>query len=141
MGVVVSTYHAKVTDALHAGARKEFLNAGGKESDLIVLSSPGSFELPLLASALAARADIHAVVALGCVIRGETRHDRYINQAVTDALARLAVHTGKPVGYGLLTVENPRQAKERAGGRHGNKGEEAMRAALLALTELSRAAQ
>ncbi|MBL9140541.1 MAG: 6,7-dimethyl-8-ribityllumazine synthase [Phycisphaerae bacterium] len=135
----MSSYHRDVTDSLRAGAHDAFVKAGGSPDNVVAVPAPGAFELPLLASAWLRRADIAAVVAIGCVVRGETRHDRYICDAVTAQLARLAVDVGKPVGYGLLTVENMKQARERAGGKVGNKGAEAMDAVLAALHELEEA--
>ena len=136
VGLVVSTYHSEITSALEAGARSAYQNAGGVEADLLVVHAPGAFELPVLAAALLRRPDVAAVVVLGCVVQGQTRHDRYICTAVTDQCSRLAVETGKPLGYGLLTVNDLKQARARAGGRHGNKGAEAMHAALCTVRTL-----
>lgn len=136
VALVVSVYHGEVTGALAHGARDAFRKAGGDAADIVEVAAPGAFELPALAAACARRGDIAAVVALGCVVRGQTRHDRYICEAVSNELARLSVDSGKPVGFGLLTVENIRQARERAGGDEGNKGEEAMNAALIALAAM-----
>lgn len=141
VGLVVSRYHGQITGALEAGARETFLRAGGRAQDLLVMSAPGAFELPVLCAHLARRRGkgaVAAVVALGCVVRGQTRHDQYINQGVTHALAQLSVERGKPVGYGLLTVETMAQARARAGGREGNKGAEAMAAALQAVRAMQR---
>ncbi len=133
VAVVVSTYHGEITGALETGARAAFAAAGGAAGDFLAFPAPGAFELPLLAAACAKRADVSAVVAIGCVVQGETRHDRYICDAVTAQLARLAVDTGKPMGYALLTVNNLKQARARAGGSVGNKGQETMDAVLLTL--------
>ncbi len=138
VAVVVSMYHREITSALEDGARRAFAAAGGQPADLLVVEAPGAFELPVIAAACASRADCAAVVALGCVIAGETRHDRYINSAVTHALAQLSVTVRKPVGYGLLTVDSLKQARARAGGLQGNKGEDAMHAVLLAVNALTR---
>lgn len=140
VALVVSEYHRGITQAMADGARAVFKEAGGRDADLLVAETPGAFELPVVCAAYAARADVAAVVALGCVVRGETRHDRYLNQAVTDALARLSVHSGKAVGYGLLTVDSLRQARARAGGKQGNKGADAMVAALRTAHVLQKAA-
>jgi len=115
VGVVVSRYHGDVTDALLSGARDAFVRLGGRDEDLVVAHAPGAFELPVLAQVLADSLDIDAVVALGCVITGETRHDEYINIAVANALQQIALATTKPVGFGLLTVANLEQARARAG--------------------------
>ncbi len=133
VGLVTSRYHADVTGAMEDGARTAFLAAGGLPEDLLMAAAPGAFELPVIAAAYARRADVAAVVILGCIVEGETRHDRVLGDAIASAAAQLSVHTGKPVGFGVLTVRNAKQARARAGGKHGNKGQEAMDAALLAV--------
>lgn len=130
VGVVVSAYHPEITARLEAGAVEAFAERGGSADDLERVAVPGSFELVPVAAVLAARDDLHAVVALGCIVRGETRHDRWLAQAISNGLASIAATRGKPVAFGVLTVERFRQAKERAGGEKGNKGREAMLAAL-----------
>jgi len=130
VGVVVSAYHPEITARLEAGAVEAFTELGGAGDDLVRVAVPGSFELVAVAAALAVRDDLHAVVALGCIVRGETRHDRWLAQAVAHGLASIAAARGKPVAFGVLTVERYRQAKERAGGEKGDKGREAMLAAL-----------
>lgn len=133
VGLVVSRYHTAIVNAMEEAAKATFLGAGGCTDDLLVVDAPGSFELVVISSALANRSDIDAVVALGCVIRGETSHDRWINSAVSHGLADIAVATGKPVSFGVITCDNLEQAQARSGGRVGNKGEEAMQAALSAV--------
>lgn len=130
IAIVVSRYHRPVTDALRAGAVARFLSADGAEDDLLIVEAPGAFELVAIARSLAGREDIDAVVALGCVITGETPHDQYICSAVATGLASIAVLTGVPVAFGVLTCRTLEQAHERAGGAHGNKGDEAMAAAI-----------
>lgn len=133
VGLVVSRYHTAIVNAMEEAAKATFLGAGGCAEDLLVVDAPGSFELVVISSALAKRPDVDAVVALGCVIRGETSHDRWINSAVSHGLADIAVATGKPVSFGVLTCDNMEQAQARSGGQVGNKGEEAMQAALSAV--------
>jgi len=128
IGIAVSRYHGDITEALCQAAVGTFTAAGGKRDDLTIVSAPGSFELTAMAGALAAREDLDAVVALGCVIRGETAHDEYICRSVAQGLTAITLETGKPVAFGLLTCHTKHQARERAGGEHGNKGEEAMAA-------------
>ena len=130
IGVVVSRYHAEITDHLRDGAIEFFHAHGGTEENLIVVGVPGAFELTAACAALAGRGDVGAIVALGCVITGETTHDQYINHAVSQGLASIAVQTGVPVAFGVLTCSNFEQARARAGGDKGNKGAEAMAAAL-----------
>lgn len=132
IGVVVSHYHPTITDALRDAAVETYLAAGGREDDLLIVAVPGAFELPVVCSRLAARSDVDAVVALGSIITGETTHDRHIADAVSQALAHLAVKTGKPISFGVLTCQSLDQAQARAGGDKGNKGAEAMSAAIEA---------
>ncbi len=133
IGVVVSRYHDAIVDRLADAAARTFASAGGAEGDLVRVDAPGAFELPVVAAALIRRGDIDAVVALGLVLTGETTHDRYICDSVANALQELAIETGKPAAFGLLTCQTLAQAEARAGGAKGNKGEEAMAAALLAV--------
>jgi len=130
IGIVVSQYHAEITHAMRDAARQCFLDAGGRDEDLTIIDAPGSFELIALATALADQQEIDAVVTLGCIITGETTHDQYIAHAVANGLAALTVSTGVPVAFGVLTCQTLAQARERAGGKVGNKGEEAMQAAI-----------
>jgi len=138
VGVTTSRYHETVTGRLQEGARKVFQAAGGAEDDLILVDAPGSFELVSIAHALATRADVDAVVCIGCVLTGETTHDQYICQAVAAGLASITAATGKPVAFGVLTCQSIEQAQARAGGAKGNKGEEAMNAAIIAAQAVGR---
>ena len=118
------------------GKIKELEKAGN--ADLIVVDAPGAFELVALARALAMRTDMDAVVCLGCVLTGETTHDRYICDAVAHGFAEITARTGKPVAFGVLTCQTIEQAEARAGGAKGNKGAEAMSAALVAARAVAR---
>ena len=133
VAIIVSRYNASVTDRLVEGAREEYAARGGDAGALAVFDAPGSYELPTLALAAAETGRYRGIVALGCLIRGETRHDRYISEAVANGLMRVSLQTGIPVAFGVLTVENPKQARARAGGEKGNKGREAMAAVLDSL--------
>lgn len=133
IGLVVSQYHSEVTNSLRDGALEAFKSAGGKEENLFEISAPGTFELPAISAALARRRIIDAVVALGCVISGETTHDQYISTSVSNALANLATETEKPIGFGVLTCQSINQAKARAGGDKGNKGNDTMAAVIEAV--------
>lgn len=136
VAIVASDYHEQVHDALLAGARQAFLQAGGRASDLKVSVVDGVYDLPpVVASAFDAGFD--AVVALGCVVRGETSHDRHISDAVFAQLSALAVAARRPLGLGILTVESLKQARERAGGARGDAGAFAMGAALRAHAAIS----
>ncbi|MFN8147987.1 MAG: 6,7-dimethyl-8-ribityllumazine synthase [Candidatus Nanopelagicales bacterium] len=128
VAVVAASWHDTVMDALVAGATRT-LEEAGAAYDLIRV--PGAFELPVVAKAAAA--DHDAVVALGVVIRGGTPHFDYVCSAATDGLTRVALDTGVPVGFGVLTCDDEQQALDRAGlpGSSEDKGREAVEAALL----------
>lgn len=135
VAVVVSRYNASVTDALLKGARWAFEQRGGRAEDLEILPVPGAFELTGGAAIATERGGFDAICALGCVIKGDTEHDVYINHAVAQGLSAVTVRTGVPVAFGVLTTNTPEQAIARAGGAAGradgdNKGAEAMHAAL-----------
>lgn len=130
VAVIVSRFNEFVTEKLLEGARETFTRQGGEAARLEVFSVPGAFELPVAAAKLAASKRYDAIVALGAVIRGETPHFDYVCSAATHGLAEAAREYGIPVGFGLLTTENVEQATERAGGKVGNKGSEAMLTAI-----------
>lgn len=130
VAIVVSRYNATITDRLLDGARAAYQAAGGNPDRLLVIDAPGAFELPALALAAATRARILGVLALGCIIKGETRHDEYIAHAVAGGIVGVTLRTGIPVAFGVLTTENVQQAEDRAGGSQGNKGAESMEALL-----------
>jgi 6,7-dimethyl-8-ribityllumazine synthase len=132
IAVVLSRYNTSITDALLEGALAEFERTGARRESVAVFQAPGSFELPALALAAARSGRFDAVVALGCLIKGETRHDRYIAEAVARGLTEASLAAGIPIAFGVLTVDKPGQARARAGGKHGNKGAEAMGAAIAA---------
>ena len=131
VAIVASDYHEQVHEALLAGAREAFMQAGGRAADLRVSVVDGVYDLPPVVAA-AFDAGFDAVVALGCVVRGETSHDRHISDAVFAQLSGLAVAARRPLGLGILTVESMKQARERAGGKKGDAGAFAMSAALRA---------
>lgn len=112
------------------GAAAAYVNRFGDADRVVFITAPGAFELGVIAAELAASGKFEAVVALGCIIRGETTHDQHLARSVTDSLMRIAIDHRVPVGLGVLTVNNAKQARDRAGGKFGNKGEEAMNAAL-----------
>lgn len=124
-GIVVASWNADVTEALYHGAHEALISLGAKKDHIIRKDVPGSFELPLAAQWLAEDKDIDAVICLGCVIQGDTPHFDYICQAVAQGIMKVNLSTGKPVAFGVLTTLNKKQALERAGGKLGNKGEEA----------------
>lgn len=130
IGLVVSDYHSSITHPLRDGAAAAFREAGGRDGDLLVVPAPGAFELTAICRALVHRGDLHAVVALGCIMTGETTHDQHIATAVAHGLTSITVETGIPVCFGVLTCQTMDQARARAGGDVGNKGVEAMAAAI-----------
>jgi 6,7-dimethyl-8-ribityllumazine synthase len=133
IGIVVSEWNPEITEALCKGAVDTLKEQGFKKTSILVHHVPGSFELPLGAQYLLENADVDAVICLGCVIQGETRHFEFICQAVSQQISRLNIDYNIPVIFGLLTTDNFEQAKARAGGKHGNKGVEAAIAAIKML--------
>jgi len=129
-GVVVADWNKDITHTLYEGCVDTLLKHGAKEENIHVVQVPGAFELPAGGRILAGREKLHAVICLGCVIKGETKHDEYINNAVAQGLVNLSIATGKPFIFGLLTPNTHEQAADRAGGKYGNKGVEAAATAL-----------
>ena len=123
--IIASRWNPRIVDALVAGARKAFADHGVAESALDVVRVPGAWELPMAARELAVAGRHAAIVALGCVVRGDTRHYEQVADGASDGLMRVALDTGVPVMNGVLAVERFEDAAARAGGSHGNKGEEA----------------
>lgn len=134
IALIVSRYNGSVTARLQEGAISEYLARGGRRGDLELYEAPGAYELPALALAAARSGRFGGVLAIGCVIKGDTSHDRYIAEAVANGLVGVTLATGVPVGFGVLTVDSPVQAEERAGGAKGNKGQETMAAVLQAVS-------
>ncbi len=124
-GIVVSEWNEEVTGALYKGAYDTLLEYGAKVENIIRYDVPGSFELTLGAQRLAHRNDIDAVIAIGCVVQGETKHFDFICDAVAHGITNVGMKYDKPVIFGVLTPNTQQQALDRAGGVHGNKGDEA----------------
>ncbi len=133
IALAVSEYNEDITFALRDGAIKTLAGYGVKEKNISVTLVPGAFELPLAAKLLYQHKKVDAVICLGCVIKGDTDHDIYINNAVSKAIMDLGLETGAPFVFGVITPNNMQQAKDRAGGKHGNKGVECAVAALKML--------
>ncbi len=129
-GIVVSEWNYDVTGALMRGAVDTLKKHGVQDEDILVKHVPGSFELTLGGQFFAEYTDVDAIILLGCVIQGETRHFDFICQGVTKGATDLNIKYNLPVIFGLLTTENQQQALDRAGGRLGNKGDEAAVTAL-----------
>ena len=128
--ILASRWNPRITDALVDGARQAMQDQGVVESDIDLVRVPGAWELPVAAAALAATGSYSALVALGCVVRGETRHYEHVADECAKGLMRVAIDYRLPVANGVLAVEDPAHAQSRAGGAHGNKGAEAALAAL-----------
>ena len=132
-GIVVAEWNEEITEALYEGAVSSLVANGVKKENIIRKNVPGSFELSLGALWLAEEKKIDAVICLGCVIQGETPHFNFICQAVAQGITQAGLKTRKPVVFGVLTTLNQQQAFDRAGGKFGNKGEEAALTAIKML--------
>ena len=130
IGIAVSKWNPEITNALLEGAKETLLNAKVPEDHIKVVYVPGSFELPIAAKMLLQTEGFDGILALGCVIKGETSHNEYINNAVANGLTQLSLVSGKPCIFGVLTPNDMQQALDRAGGKYGNKGHEAAATAL-----------
>lgn len=125
VAIVVSEWNEEVTNALLEGAHQTLLEQGVQKKHIMVKYVPGSFELPLAAQWMGQRKDVDAVICLGCVIQGETRHFDFICDAVANGITTVGLKLNKPIVFGVLTTDTKQQALDRAGGKHGNKGDEA----------------
>jgi len=123
--IVVSEWNSDVTESLYDGAVETLLELGAVRENIQKHHVPGSFELVTAAQWCAQKEDIDAVICLGCVIQGETRHFDFICDAVAQGIKDVSLKFDKPVIFGVLTTDNKQQALDRAGGKHGNKGDEA----------------
>ena len=124
-GIVWSEWNHEVTYAMKEAAIKTLVANGAEADNIIVRSVPGTFELTLGAQWMAENTEVEAVICIGCVIQGETRHFDFICNAVANGVSNVAIKYSKPVIFGVLTTDNQQQAIDRAGGKHGNKGDEA----------------
>ena len=124
-GIVVAEWNAEITNALYQGAYSTLAKYGALGKNIHTYPVPGSFELTTGAELLLQTGKFDAVICLGCVIQGETRHFDFICAAVANGVTNVAIKYSKPVIFGVLTTDNQQQAIDRAGGKHGNKGDEA----------------
>ena len=124
-GIVVSDWNREVTGAVLDGAARTLKKHGATDNNIVIRHVPGSFELTLGAQFLAEYDDLDAVICLGCIIQGETPHFNYICQGVTQGITQLNLEYNIPFIFGVLTTLNLQQALDRAGGKLGNKGDEA----------------
>lgn len=132
--IVVAEWNEEITEALYSGAYSTLLKHGAKEENVRKHYVPGAYELSLGAQYFAKREDVDAVICIGCVIQGETKHNDYINHAVAQGLTNVSLKYNKPAIFGVLTPNDKQQALDRAGGKYGNKGDEA---AITAIKMLS----
>jgi 6,7-dimethyl-8-ribityllumazine synthase len=138
VAITVGQFNGDITSRLLDGALEALAEAGVARDRIDVLPVPGAFELPLGAMALAKTRRYSCVVALGCIIRGDTPHFEYVAAEAASGVQLAGLETGVPVAFGVLTCDSRRQAEERAGGEQGNKGAEAARSALEMADALSR---
>ncbi|NJL15775.1 MAG: 6,7-dimethyl-8-ribityllumazine synthase [Microscillaceae bacterium] len=131
--IVVAEWNEKITDLLLKGAIHTLLQEGAREENIFVKLVPGSFELSLGAQWMAQDSRIDAVICLGCIIKGETPHFDFIAQALAQGITQVGLKYNKPVVFGVLTTLDEAQAQARAGGEHGNKGDEAAATAIKML--------
>ena len=137
VAIIVSSYHSIITNELARGARGCFIDAGGKKEDCLLIPAPGAWELPLITKRAIVEHQPNLAIAIGCIIKGETNHDQVISHAIANGLMETNLEIGTvPISMGILTCQNIEQAQARAGGDHGNKGEEAMHAGLATLETL-----
>lgn len=137
IGIAVSRFNDLITERLLAGARTSLIDHGVEESSIDVAWTPGAWELPLAAQQLISKRGCAGIIALGCVIRGDTPHFDFVAGAAANGLSNLSARTGVPVAFGVLTTDTMEQALARAGGKAGNKGWEAA-LALLEMLDLIR---
>ena len=130
VAVAASRFNELITDRLVAGARDALVRHGIDEGSITLVWAPGAFELPLVARRLVESGDVDAVVCVGAVIRGSTDHYEHVASQCAAGLTRVALDTGVPVVFGVLTTETAEQALDRAGGKLGNKGFEAATTAI-----------
>lgn len=124
IGVIAAEWNPEVTDAMLRGAVDTLLEHGVKRENLFVRRVPGTFELSAAADMMLLHSSPDAVVCIGCVIQGETRHFEFICQAVSQGITNVSLTHHRPVIFSVLTTNDMQQALDRAGGKHGNKGVE-----------------
>lgn len=138
IGVVVSRFNARITDRLRKGALEALKSAGATDRQMEIVEVPGAFEIPITAKRLAEAKNVDAVIAIGCVLRGETDHYNYVCSEVARGVQLAQLDTGVPIIFCVLTCETDDQALERSGGKLGNKGYDAGLAAIEMATFMRR---
>jgi len=129
-GIVVADFNQSISNSLLQGCIKTLHKQGVIDEQIEIVRVPGAFELPFAAQKLFDHKRPDAVICLGCIIKGETRHNEYISQATANGIMQLSLQEKRPVIFGVLTTETAQQAIDRSGGKHGNKGIEAAVAAI-----------
>jgi 6,7-dimethyl-8-ribityllumazine synthase len=124
IGIVTARFNSEITERLESGAFERLIELGLKSEQIVRVRVPGAVEIPLAAQRLIER-ECDAVIALGAVIQGDTKHFDYVCQAVERGCTQVMLETKKPVIFGVLTTDNEKQAEERVGGSHGHKGRDA----------------
>lgn len=125
-GIIVAEWNAEITASLYNGALKTLFDNGAREINITSIAVPGTFELSSAAEIMLQKHNnLDAIICLGCVIQGETRHFDFICDAVANGITNVSIKHGVPVIFGVLTTDNQQQAIDRSGGKHGNKGDEA----------------
>jgi 6,7-dimethyl-8-ribityllumazine synthase len=133
IGIAIAEWNIEITEAMKEGAKSFLIKSGIREENILIHRVPGSFELPLAAQFLFEIGHLDAVICIGCLVKGETDHYHYIADAVSKGILNVSLKYNKPAAFGVLTVDNIQQAKDRTGGKFGNKGEEAAEAVLKML--------
>jgi 6,7-dimethyl-8-ribityllumazine synthase len=123
--IVVSEWNPTITEALYIGATETLVASGCKKKNISHINVPASFEMPSAAQFVAEEKKADAIICIGCVVQGETRHFDFICDAVANGIVNVSLKYNLPVIFGVLTTNNMEQARARAGGKHGNKGVEA----------------
>ncbi|MBC6402004.1 MAG: 6,7-dimethyl-8-ribityllumazine synthase [Ekhidna sp.] len=132
-GIVAAEWNEQITEALYSGAYQTLINAGADREKIERINVPGAFELSLGSQWMAERSDMDAIICIGCVIRGETKHFDFICNAAAGGITNVSLKFNKPVIFGVLTPNSMKQALDRAGGKYGNKGDEAATTAIKML--------
>lgn len=130
-GIVAASWNSKVTDALLEGALSILIEAGAKKKDILVKRVPGAYELTMGAQLMCEHTNVDAVIVLGAIVKGGTPHFDFIAQGVTQGINAVTLEYNTPIAFGVLTTNNMEEAEDRAGGKYGNKGEEAAATAIV----------
>ena len=128
--IVMSDFNISITNSMKDAAVKYFLSAGGQNNNISIINVPGAFEIPGAVSAIIKKGNSDIIVTIGCIIEGETPHFDYIATETARAIMNMIIKNNIPIGFGVLTTNNMKQAIERSGNNDANKGREAMIAAL-----------